>query len=317
MPDGDELGERAGQVEPGLGLAFTDVAQPGAAGVAGPAGAHKRHGDPVPDRPAGDLWAEFGDRAGVLMAADVGESNCVVVPGPGVQVRAAQPGGLHGDDGPVGWAARVRDIADRGELAELVVDQGTHACILLDGAARMGGGGVMARTDRPDRSLDRSVRERLGLPRGERSLAWAKAEDDSVWVGTRAALYVPEAAGYRRVRWARIDRADWNDATQQLRVVELAGFGEVMPRSVARLHAADRLLQLVRERVTASVVALRTVPLRDRLGVRVIARRDPEGSTELTWSAVLDAGLDPSDPQVLADAEAALARVRAEVGLDE
>jgi len=209
---------------------------------------------------------------------------------------------------------------------------------------------------RLDRSLDRSVRDRLGLARGERPLAWARADDrragatagarpaatarshgagatqdgpaaadevpddTHVWVGTRAALYVPgeldHGEPYRRVPWASIDRADWNDADQELRITELAGFGQPMPRSVGRLRGADRLLQLVRERVTASVVAVRTVPLQGRLGVRVIARRDPDRSGELTWSAVLDSGLDATDPAVIDAAQEALERVRAEVGLD-
>ena len=207
---------------------------------------------------------------------------------------------------------------------------------------------------RLDRSLDRSVRDRLGLARGERPLAWARADDrragatagagpaasqaiggssgqdgpgpdevpddTHVWVGTRAALYVPgeldQGEPYRRVPWASIDRADWNDADQELRITELAGFGQPMPRSVGRLRGADRLLQLVRERVTASVVAVRTVPLQGRLGVRVIARRDPDRSGELTWSAVLDSGLDATDPAVIDAAQEALERVRAEVGLD-
>lgn len=199
---------------------------------------------------------------------------------------------------------------------------------------------------RLDRSLDRSVRDRLGLARGERPLAWARADhrgpgeqapvdggsdagdalpdDTRVWVGTRAALYVPgepDRGGdgdqpYRRVSWASIDRADWNDAEQELRIVELAGFGEPMPRSVGRLRGADRLLQLVRERVTASVVAVRTVPLQGRLGVRVIARRDPDRSGTITWSAVLDSTLDATDPAVIQAAQGALERVRAEVGLD-
>ena len=211
---------------------------------------------------------------------------------------------------------------------------------------------------RLDRSLDRSVRDRLGLARGERPLAWARADgrgvsgrgpaagagrpqdgpgeadevpaDTHVWVGTRAALYIPgEPAGgdqdgddqdggehYRRVPWASIDRADWNDTDQELRITELAGFGQPMPRSVGRLRGADRLLQLVRERVTASVVVVRTVPLQGRLGVRVVARRDPDRSGELTWSAVLDAKLDATDPAVIDAAQQALERVRAEVGLD-
>jgi len=200
---------------------------------------------------------------------------------------------------------------------------------------------------RLDRSLDRSVRDRLQLPRGERPLAWAHADKPGtpmpadgapadgapadgdrksadadtvpgdVWVGTRAALYIPaEGTTYRRIPWVGIDRADWNDTTQDLRVVELAAFGDVMPRSIGRLRAADRLLQLVRERVTATVVAVRTVPLRDGRGVRVVARRDPDGHGDLTWTAVLDPGLDPADPAVVDGAQQALAGVRAEVGLD-
>ena len=188
---------------------------------------------------------------------------------------------------------------------------------------------------RLDRSLDRSVRDRLQLPRGERPLAWAHADkpgaptsadgdpksadtpSGDVWVGTRAALYIPaEGTAYRRIPWVGIDRADWNDTTQELRVVELASFGQVMPRSIGRLRAADRLLQLVRERVTSTVVAVRTLPLRDGRGVRIVARRDPDGQGELTWTAVLDPGLDPADPTVVQGAQQALATVRAEVGLD-
>ena len=182
----------------------------------------------------------------------------------------------------------------------------------------------MARTPRPARTLDGGARDRLALPRGERPLAWADVDDPDAadggagaypWVGTRAALYVPTEDGYRRVPWTSVDRADWNESAQQLRVVELAPFGEVMPLTVGRLRGADRLLQLVRERVTASIVVARTVPVRGRLAVRVVARRDPDRVAELSWSAVLDRGLDASDPAVVDAAEAALVRVRDEVGL--
>ena len=73
------------------------------------------------------------------------------------------------------------------------------------------------------------------------------------------------------------------------------------------------LLQLVRERVTASIVLQRRVPVRDPLGLTVIGRRSPVGGP-VAWMHAYDPGLDPDDPEVAAVADLALAQAQAEVG---
>ena len=73
------------------------------------------------------------------------------------------------------------------------------------------------------------------------------------------------------------------------------------------------LLQLLRERVTASIVLQRRVPVRGSLGLVVIGRRSPVGGP-VTWMHAYDAGLDPDDPEVVAIADLALAHAQAEVG---
>ncbi len=52
----------------------------------------------------------------------------------------------------------------------------------------------------------------------------------------------------------------------------------------------------MRERVTASVVLQRHVPLTGRRGLRVIARRAPRGDRPLAWFYEYDEGVDPDGP---------------------
>ena len=73
------------------------------------------------------------------------------------------------------------------------------------------------------------------------------------------------------------------------------------------------LLQLVRERVTASIVLQRWVPVRGKHGLTVIGRRSPAGGP-VTWMHAYDLGLDPADPEVAAAADQALLAAQAEIG---
>jgi hypothetical protein len=153
----------------------------------------------------------------------------------------------------------------------------------------------------------------------ERLLAWAalSAESGGGWVaGTRDALYLPG----RRVPWEQVQAADWDPETDRLRISEVGSWGEARPRHVlamaeAGTSDADRLLQLIRERVTASVLIQRHVAVTGRRGVRVVARRAPSGRSEPTWLYEYDDGIDPDDPFVRAAAETALAGAKADVGM--
>lgn len=150
---------------------------------------------------------------------------------------------------------------------------------------------------------------------GERLLAWAplRAPRDGaphLVGGTRDALYVPG-----RIPWEQVASADWDNDTDTLRVVEVGSFGEPAPVHALVLNDAGRLLQLVRERVTASIVVQRHVPVTGRRSVRILARRPPGlAAADLAWFVEYDEGLDPADPAVAAVVDEALALARADVG---
>lgn len=131
-----------------------------------------------------------------------------------------------------------------------------------------------------------------------RFLAAATAADGTLVGGTRGALHVAE----RVLPWERIRSATWDADTAALTVIAddtiVLAFDQV----------ADRLLALVRERITASVVLQRPFA-----GGRVVARRGLTGERALMWQVEYDAAV-PSAPDEAA-ATAALARARADVGL--
>ncbi|WP_418063634.1 hypothetical protein [Pimelobacter simplex] len=149
---------------------------------------------------------------------------------------------------------------------------------------------------------------------GERLLAWAAlrtppAGGAALVGGSRDALYVPD-----RIPWEQVASADWDAETDTLRVVEVGRFGEPAPVHVLVLDDAGRLLQLVRERVTASIAVQRHVPVAGRRAVRILGRRPPGTHAGLAWFVEYDDGLDPADPVVDAVVQEALALARADVG---
>ncbi len=163
--------------------------------------------------------------------------------------------------------------------------------------------------------MRREPRPPLDLPKGERLLAWATTADGQVVAGTRQAAYLPGGA---RVPWEQVSSADWDVETEVLRIVEVGTWGLERPVHEVAVDEPRRLLELVRERVTASVVLQRHVPLDGRRGVRVVARRSPGSpgqEAELIWLHEYDEGIDPDDPIVARAAAEALSDARAEVGL--
>lgn len=151
-----------------------------------------------------------------------------------------------------------------------------------------------------------SLRRRPAIEVGAGERLLAHAGDVG---GTRDALYLPH-----RIAWEQVASADWDHDERTLTVVEVAPFGAAQPTHVVRLEEAGRLLQLVRERVTASIALQRHVPVGERRSVRVLARQAPALRGEVSWFVEYDDGLDPADPRVDAAVQAALAQARTDLG---
>jgi hypothetical protein len=165
------------------------------------------------------------------------------------------------------------------------------------------------------RPLRRPSAPDLVVGPGERVLAWCRTVDDGVLAGTRDALYLDVAGDMTRIPWEQVEAADWDADTDLLRVSLVGTWGEQRIEHDLELTEPGRLLELVRERVTASVVLQRHVPLAGRRGVRVIGRRAPRGNAPIEWFYEYDEGVDPGDPAVRTAAAEALVAARGDVGL--
>jgi hypothetical protein len=149
---------------------------------------------------------------------------------------------------------------------------------------------------------------------GERVLAASRGVDGEVLAGTRDALYLVVGDETTRIPWEQVESAHWDRDSDVVRVSEMGSWGLVRPEHAVTVAEPGRLLELLRERVTASVVLQRHVPVVGRRGFRVIARRAPRGDRPLQWFFEYDEGVDPGDPDVAAAADAALAEARGDVG---
>jgi hypothetical protein len=172
--------------------------------------------------------------------------------------------------------------------------------------------------------LPAEVRRSLQLARGERVLAAALlaerpvGEAASYLVATDRAVYWPDDEGHQRAAWDRMAAASWQDDVSTMTLVPSGA-----PPIPFVVTEPGRLPETVRERVTASIVVSRHVPLIGRSGVRITARRptdegeidDPQRLAEtLRWEMAFDAGVDPEDPDVREAADTALAQIKHEIG---
>ena len=136
--------------------------------------------------------------------------------------------------------------------------------------------------------------------------------------GTRTAVYLPSdsADADRRVGWERIERANWDSEASVLHIYETTDFGTPLRATELKVEDPGRFGQLLRERVDASIIVQRHVPLAGKRGVRIVGRRNPAVTdAAVTWNLVLDKGLEPDQPGVVDAAEAALRQVRDEFGI--
>ena len=120
----------------------------------------------------------------------------------------------------------------------------------------------------------------------------------------------------RRVGWEQIERAGWNADESVLHVWETTSFGTPLRATDLAVDDPGRFGQLLRERIDASILVQRHVPLVGKKGVRIVGRRNPaQPDAVVSWSFVLDKGLEPERPGLVDQAEAALKAVRDEFGI--
>lgn len=143
---------------------------------------------------------------------------------------------------------------------------------------------------------------------GERRLAWGTTPDGDVVVATDLALHLPRSG---RVAWADVEKATWR--RPQLVVLQVAPVEGTGPREALELVDDERLADVIRSQVTASIGWSDHVRLAPAGGVRVVGRRRP-GRELLDWQLVFDAGTDADDPALRAQADAVVARARRTIG---
>jgi hypothetical protein len=153
----------------------------------------------------------------------------------------------------------------------------------------------------------------LVLEPGERPLAWARGRDQQWYVGTDRALHFVGPGVSRRIGWESVERVEWDGDEAVLAVVELFGWGEPQRATKVELAEAGLLLQLIRERVTKSVVCTVYSAVSGRRGLTVVGRRSPVGDGPVSWSYVLAEGLDPDDDLVQQVADRTLREAQAEL----
>ena len=141
----------------------------------------------------------------------------------------------------------------------------------------------------------------------DRRLAWALTDDGIALVASPTCLHV----GGEQVDWTSVEKVAW--AAPLLRVTEIAeieGTGLVHEWELAEDHG---LADTIRERVTASVAWSDVRKLRPAGAVRLVGRRVP-GQELLTWQTVWQAGTNPADPLLRAQADAFVEGLRKSIG---
>ena len=181
--------------------------------------------------------------------------------------------------------------------------------------------GVAGKADAPSRWWSRSRglptaiyeswRNSLrGQPEGpHRILAWARAVN-GVCIGTPSLLSYGGESEWHHIGWHQIQHGGWNAETHKLSWTGYDG-----SRQFLELTEPARLPELFRERVSASLVAERFLPIKGKLGVTVSGRRDlGDPTSSITWHRTLSRGITWETEGVQEAADAIQAELQTEYG---
>jgi hypothetical protein len=157
-----------------------------------------------------------------------------------------------------------------------------------------------------------------GLPirPGERVLVLDQGPAGSLIAATAAAVYArtqgEAGRAWYRLGWDEVIRARWDDRRSALVLVGAGPSG--MWRRELALDRRSALVDLARERVSATLLASSLVRDGDRVVAVVLARRQP-GSGAVRWITLLAEASRPDQQAIRARAAAAIAGLRAQTGL--
>ena len=159
--------------------------------------------------------------------------------------------------------------------------------------------------------LSRAQRDDLGIGYHEKVLAaGVEFVTDDLLIATTRALY--QQASKKRIRWDQIGKAAW--AQPHLRVTLIDAKGASAETLSWELVEPADLPAAVHDRVTASVVVTERTELAPGASALLVARRNADEDT-IWWAVVLESGVNPKDPQLLALAGIALKQLRESLGV--
>lgn len=151
------------------------------------------------------------------------------------------------------------------------------------------------------------------LVKGERPLLTVRGTAGTTVVATGLAVYHLGPApprDWQRLGWEQIGLVHWDERGASL---VLTGWTPDAPRlTVLAVPRNHPLVALARERVASTMLATTRVPVAGNGNATLTARRQP-GTDRLLWRVRLGDGV-PDDPLVRAEVEAAMARLRVELG---
>lgn len=159
---------------------------------------------------------------------------------------------------------------------------------------------------RRDPVVPPEVLEQLALKPRERVLASAGVQTGGRLVASTHRIHrLPTSGPGEALPWYEIATAAWDGHEQRIDGVD------PVVRWRLQLVEPHRLPETIRERVSASVLATRTVQLPSGM-VQVAARRDDSGA--LVLQVVPGLGMDPAEAASSGAVQAALAELRSVVG---
>ena len=149
-----------------------------------------------------------------------------------------------------------------------------------------------------------AVRAAVAADPDEDVLAWGTLARDAGWLvaTSRGLRQVDAGPAHGLVPWHEVGHARWAATTDGGGTFTVTPLTEVEPGVQARLPAvryvltdAGDLPAVVRRRVDQTIVTSRRVPLPDRGGLLLVARRVP-GEAAREWTVVFDDDADRDDP---------------------